>query len=82
MPEREGPDFGKLSVALGFLAQDDLEKILRIQHVTKAPPDLSSKNPKISPSVNDRILRMFQKDTKPRPMPGERPQRGRSTRRC
>jgi serine/threonine protein kinase len=31
MPEKEGPDFGKLAVALGFIPQEDLEKILRIQ---------------------------------------------------
>src|SRR5688500_9617314 len=31
MAEKEGPDFGKLAVALGFLPQEDLEKILRIQ---------------------------------------------------
>jgi hypothetical protein len=31
MAEKEGPDFGKLAVALGFLTQEDLEKILRIQ---------------------------------------------------
>jgi hypothetical protein len=42
-----------------------------IQHVTKAPPDPRSKNPKISPSVNDLILRMIQKEAKARPMPGD-----------
>src|SRR5436190_10743668 len=31
MAEKEGPDFGKLAVALGFLPPEDLEKILRIQ---------------------------------------------------
>jgi serine/threonine protein kinase len=31
MAEKEGPDFGKLAVALGFLTGQDLEKILRIQ---------------------------------------------------
>src|SRR4030095_1932007 len=31
MAEKEGPDFGKLAVALGFIAQEDLDKILRIQ---------------------------------------------------
>jgi serine/threonine protein kinase len=42
-----------------------------IQHVTKAPPDPRSKNPKISSSVNDLILRMLQKEAKARPMPGD-----------
>jgi len=42
-----------------------------IQHVTKAPPEPRSKNPKISSSVNDLILRMLQKDAKARPMPGD-----------
>jgi serine/threonine protein kinase len=42
-----------------------------IQHVTKAPPEPRSKNPKISSSVNDLILRMIQKDAKARPMPGD-----------
>src|SRR5436190_14846018 len=40
-----------------------------IQHVTKAPPEPRSKNPRISPSLNDMILRMLQKDAKGRPMP-------------
>jgi serine/threonine protein kinase len=31
MLEKEGPDFGKLSVALGFLTQEDLDKILQLQ---------------------------------------------------
>ena len=31
MAEKEGPDFGKLAVALGFLTGEDLDKILRIQ---------------------------------------------------
>src|SRR5207249_4922126 len=31
MLEKEGPDFGKLAVALGFLTQEDLEKILQLQ---------------------------------------------------
>ncbi|MBI3854750.1 MAG: hypothetical protein HY293_03565, partial [Planctomycetes bacterium] len=31
MAGKEGPDFGKLAVALGFLTQGDLDKILRIQ---------------------------------------------------
>jgi serine/threonine protein kinase len=31
MPVKEGPDFGKLSVALGFLTQEDLERILQLQ---------------------------------------------------
>jgi len=42
-----------------------------IQHVTKAPPDPRAKNPKISPSVGDLILRMLQKDHQERPMPGD-----------
>ena len=42
-----------------------------IQHVTKAPPDPRSRNPKISGSVNDLILRMLQKDAKARPFPGD-----------
>ena len=42
-----------------------------IQHVTKAPPSPRSKNPKISASVNDLILRMLEKDPKDRPMPGD-----------
>src|SRR5688572_8165200 len=31
MAEKEGPDFGKLSVALGFLTPEDLDKILQLQ---------------------------------------------------
>jgi serine/threonine protein kinase len=42
-----------------------------IQHVTKAPPDPRAKNPKISSSVSDLILRMLQKEAKARPMPGD-----------
>ncbi len=42
-----------------------------IQHVTKAPPEPRSKNPRISSSVNDLILRMLQKEAKARPMPGD-----------
>jgi serine/threonine protein kinase len=42
-----------------------------IQHVTKAPPSPRSKNPKISPSVDDLILRMLEKNPKDRPMPGD-----------
>lgn len=42
-----------------------------LQHVTKPPPEPRSKNPKISPSVNDFILRMLTKEAKGRPMPGD-----------
>jgi len=42
-----------------------------IQHVTKTPPEPRSKNARISPSVNDLILRMLHKDAKERPMPGD-----------
>jgi serine/threonine protein kinase len=42
-----------------------------IQHVTKAAPSPRSKNPKISPSVSDLILRMLEKNSKDRPMPGD-----------
>ncbi|HZE97796.1 MAG TPA: hypothetical protein VE981_12275, partial [Planctomycetota bacterium] len=31
MPEKEGPDFGKLAVTLGFLAPEDLGKVIRLQ---------------------------------------------------
>ena len=31
MTGKEGPDFGKLAVTLGFLSAEDLEKILRLQ---------------------------------------------------
>ena len=42
-----------------------------IQHVTKAPPEPRARNPKISGSVNDLILRMLQKEARARPMPGD-----------
>jgi serine/threonine-protein kinase len=42
-----------------------------IQHVTKAPPEPRSKNPKLSQAVSDVILRMLEKDPKDRPMPGD-----------
>jgi serine/threonine protein kinase len=42
-----------------------------IQHVTKAPPTPRTKNAKVSPSVNDLILRMLEKNPKDRPMPGD-----------
>src|SRR5436189_5594911 len=31
MPEKEGPDFGKLAVTLGFLTPEDLERVLKLQ---------------------------------------------------
>jgi serine/threonine-protein kinase len=42
-----------------------------IQHVTTAPPDPRSKNPKIAPWISGLILRMLDKDPKRRPMPGD-----------
>jgi len=42
-----------------------------IQHVTKAPPEPRTKNPKVSGAVSDLILRMLEKDPKGRPMPGD-----------
>jgi serine/threonine protein kinase len=42
-----------------------------LQHVTKAPPEPKSRNPKLSQPMNDLILRMIQKDAKTRPMPGD-----------
>ncbi len=42
-----------------------------LQHVTKAPPDPRSKNPKISVSVNALILRMLEKEPTNRPLPGD-----------
>ncbi|HZE96299.1 MAG TPA: serine/threonine-protein kinase, partial [Planctomycetota bacterium] len=42
-----------------------------IQHVTKAPPDPRSKNPKIQPWISGLILRMLDKDPTLRPMPGD-----------
>lgn len=31
MPEKEGPDFGKLAVTLGFLLPEDMDRVLRLQ---------------------------------------------------
>ena len=42
-----------------------------IQHVTKAPPDPRSKNPKLMPWISGLILRMLDKDATRRPMPGD-----------
>ena len=42
-----------------------------IQHVTTAPPDPRSKNPKIAPWISGLILRMLDKDPLKRPMPGD-----------
>jgi serine/threonine-protein kinase len=42
-----------------------------IQHVTQAPPDPRSKNAKIPPWISGLILRMLDKDSTRRPMPGD-----------
>jgi len=42
-----------------------------IQHVTQAPPDPRSKNPRIPPWISGLILRMLDKDASKRPMPGD-----------
>ncbi len=42
-----------------------------LQHVTQKPPNPRSKNPKMSPTVSQLILRMLEKEPKDRPMPGE-----------
>ncbi|HLY09349.1 MAG TPA: serine/threonine-protein kinase [Planctomycetota bacterium] len=42
-----------------------------IQHVTQAPPDPRSKNPKIAPWISGLILRMLDKEAAKRPMPGD-----------
>ena len=31
MQEKEGPDFGKLAVTLGFLMAEDLDRVLKLQ---------------------------------------------------
>jgi serine/threonine-protein kinase len=42
-----------------------------IKHVTKPPPDPTTRNPELSPQTGSMILKMLEKDPKHRPEPGD-----------